>query len=440
MARTPPLSFVDMFAGLGGFHIGLARLGHRCVFACESDGGLRNLYERNFGLYPHDDIRRLRSDRVPRHDVLCAGFPCQPFSKAGEQLGLGCQKDGDLFRHLVRIVRYHRPTYLILENVANLERHEHGQTYRRMRRTLQTLGYDIDQQVLSPHRFGIPQVRDRLFIAASLDGLDDFEWATGNGHTPSVHQVLDDSPPEAKPIPEHYRRCLSVWQEFLDLFPKDEALPSFPIWSMEFGADYPFEGTTPTTLGSRKLARYRGCHGQKLRDFPPNSRMDGLPSYARHEEFPKWKQQFIRQNRQLYERHREWIDGWLPRLLGFSPSLQKFEWNCKGEPRELADHILQFRASGVRVKRATTAPALVAMTTTQVPIIASQGRYMTVRECSRLQGMGDLVHLPETASCAYRALGNAVNADLVEIVGERLLGRAAAGSRIESCCPPAGRA
>lgn len=423
MTQQHRLRFADMFAGLGGFHVGLTRLGHRCVFACESDERLRDLYQLNFGLQPHFDIRKLRSDRIPEHDILCAGFPCQPFSKAGEQLGLACTKDGDLFRHLLRVIKYHRPKFLLLENVANLARHCQGKTYKRMREKLERLGYEVDQRVLSPHRFGIPQLRDRLFIVACIDGLRDFQWVTGNGRKPSIFDVLDDNPIQAKLLPDHYQRCLAAWQQFLDLFPSSEGLPSYPIWSMEFGADYPFESTTPAQLSTRALARYRGSHGRPLRELSPEQRLIGLPSYAQQKEFPPWKQQFIRQNREFYARHRKWISKWMSHILEFPPSLQKLEWNCKGERRQLSDHILQFRASGVRVKRSTTAPALIAMTTTQVPIIAGQERYMTVHECSRLQGMGNLKHLPEADTRAYRALGNAVNADLVEIIAESLLGK-----------------
>jgi DNA (cytosine-5)-methyltransferase 1 len=417
------LAFIDLFAGLGGFHLGLAALGHRCVFACESDEGLRQLYLSNFGLMPYSDIRNLSARNVPEHQFLCAGFPCQPFSKAGEQLGLACARDGDLFRHLLRIVRHHRPPYLLLENVANLERHCHGETYRRMRKSLEALGYEVDQRVLSPHRFGIPQIRDRLFIVGSLAGLDHFEWPCGTSKPPSIFDVLDPNPRDAKAIPDHYVECLEAWQQFLDRFPPNEQLPSFPIWSMEFGADYPYEQTTPARIGAEALACYRGPHGRPLSDLPRDSRLQSLPSYARERDFPAWKQQFIRQNRELYARHRAWIDRWIPSILKFPPSLQKLEWNCKGGVRRIRKYVIQFRASGVRIKRPNAAPSLIAMTTTQVPIIAAESRYMTVRECSRLQGMGELPALPSAPSKAYRALGNAVNADLVRVVAERLIGR-----------------
>jgi DNA (cytosine-5)-methyltransferase 1 len=387
--------------------------------ACEIQPELRELYLLNFGLRPWDDIRALDPDRIPPHQLLCAGFPCQPFSKAGEQLGLSCVKDGDLFGRLLRIIRHRRPPLLMLENVANLARHDAGATYQKMVKKLQSIGYVVDQRVLSPHQFGIPQIRERLFIVGSLAGLAAFQWPAPTGAQPHIRAVLDPNPPEAKPISRQYALCLDAWQEFLDRFPANEELPSFPIWSMEFGADYPFEHITPSE--SRDLGRYRGPHGRRLSTLAPEQRLETLPSYARSAAFPTWKKTFIRQNRALYARHHRWIDTWIPRIANFPPSLQKLEWNCKGERRSLGDHIIQFRASGVRVKRAAAAPALIAMTTTQVPIVAAEGRYMTVRECARLQGLGDLKSLPQSSTKAYRALGNAVNADLVELIARRLI-------------------
>jgi DNA (cytosine-5)-methyltransferase 1 len=115
------------------------------------------------------------------------------------------------------------------------------------------------------------------------------------------------------------------------------------------------------------------------------------------------------------------LDKWIPSILVFPPSLQKFEWNCKGEERDIWKYVIQFRASGVRVKRPTTAPSLIAMTTTQVPIIAWEKRYMTVRECARLQSMDALKHFPEVPTRAFKALGNGINVKLMQLVAKQLL-------------------
>jgi DNA (cytosine-5)-methyltransferase 1 len=152
-----------------------------------------------------------------------------------------------------------------------------------------------------------------------------------------------------------------------------------------------------------------------------------LPSHARTEQerFPDWKIQFIRKNRQFYEKHSKWLDNWMPKIMDFPSSFQKLEWNCQGEKAlRLNRYVIQLRASGVRIKRRTTAPSLVAMTATQVPIIAWENRYMTPTECKRLQSMEDLPELPERDTKTYEALGNAVNVKVAGLVAEALLGKA----------------
>lgn len=290
--------FIDLFAGLGGFHLALNRLGGECVFAAEWQGHLQDLYEVNFGLRPEGDITQISPNEVPEHDVLTAGFPCQPFSKAGDQLGFECTKQGDLFFNVAAILKRRRPSFFILENVPNLLKHDGGRTWKSIQDILGTepggLGYYISAERFSPHNFGIPQIRERVYIVGSLKPLDNFSWPETTPAETSIDSILDDHPAAAKQLSPQVVECLDVWADFIKRCPADVDLPWYPLWSMEWGATYPYEDVTPYSLkedyGFDGLKGFSGSHGRKIGYLRTiEDRWMALPSHARtpQRQFPK---------------------------------------------------------------------------------------------------------------------------------------------------------
>ena len=173
------MKFIDLFAGLGGFHLALQKLGHRCVFASELSSELRDLYKVNHNMGCAGDINKVKIKKIPAHDILCAGFPCQPFSQAGSQQGFNDEKErGNLFYKIMEILEYHKPEFVFLENVPNLKSHDNGNTYKVIHDSLEKL-YETKDDIISPHYFGIPQHRTRIYIVGRLKskgGLKNFQF------------------------------------------------------------------------------------------------------------------------------------------------------------------------------------------------------------------------------------------------------------------------
>lgn len=444
-----PLKFIDLFAGLGGFHLALKELGCECVFASEIKDDLRKLYKINFPETPivEGDITKIVPSDIPPHDILCAGFPCQPFSQAGKRQGFNDEKKrGNLFYNILDIVKFHRPKYILLENVATLKNHDKGNTWNTIKNELEEIEYEVIDEILSPHQFQIPQHRRRIYIVCvdnKQTTLDGFEFPHPTKKTSNIKRIIEENDTNIVKIKNDTRHQLDVWQEFLNLtIAHGDPIPRFPIWAMEFGANYDYETKAPAFQTLNELRGKRGNLGQIIQGSSLNECLNCLPIYAqtdKSENFPKWKISYIKQNREFYDKHKEWIDKWIKKIIKFDNSHQKFEWNCGPNVKpNINENIIQFRASGIRVKLPTYSPAL-NLVGTQVPILPwvklpaeclsgdepQQGRYMTVKEAAKLQGMKDLSFGNEEFSLSttriFEALGNAVNVTIVKHIAQNLL-------------------
>lgn len=421
------MKFIDLFAGLGGFHKALHELGHECVFASELNPVLRDVYKTNWGIEPKGDIRKLvknEIDSIPNHDILCAGFPCQPFSKAGNQAGMEDKERGTLFDEIIKILNYRKPKYFILENVPFIRQHDNEDTWKYMNRQLTKLGYEVDHAIYSPQDFGIPQHRERIFIVGSLIGLKHFSFKEIDEQKTSIidiHKFIEENPIKFKALSKENQECINLWQRFIEQIPKETKLPGFPIWGMEFGATYPFETSYPLKLSASKLGEFKGNFGVSLKGMTKEQQRKNLPSYARVEKaFPNWKRNYIRQSRAFYQDNKKYVDDVVKEIAKYeSQSWQKLEWNVGDSNRRITDYILQFRASGIRIKKADFFPSLVC-TNTQIPIIGWQKRYITKEEGLKLQSLDGIV-LPQNDNAAFKALGNAVNSKIVKLIAEKLL-------------------
>lgn len=386
MAVMDKFKFVDLFSGIGGFHQAMTALGGECVFASEIDEFCNDVYYNNYGMSSDINIRDVDPRDVPAHDVLCAGFPCQTFSKAGKQEGLKDQTRGTLFFEIVRLLEYHRTKYIILENVRNLVSHDHGRTWEIIKENLYDMGYRLTPNplIVSPHQLGIPQLRERVVILGVYDpehrdehleiGIDDPKSKDSN----SIFDILETGEVDDKfYISEYEEKVLDAWDEFYAGI--KETVIGFPIWSAYFNDD-PVPG-----------------------------------------EFPRWKQNFVQKNKELYSNNREFIDSWLDKndnLRDFSPTHTKMEWQAGDSIKSLWEGVIQFRPSGIRVKRPTCFPALVAIV--QIPIIGKYKRRLTVREAARLQSFPDSFVPCENVQQAYKQFGNSVNVEVIKYVARRL--------------------
>lgn len=189
----------DFFSGIGGFHIAASNLGHEVVFACDIDRDARRAYQHNFGLDPWGDIVELRPEEVPDHDLLMAGFPCQPFSIIGQRRGFADPR-GSLFFELLRFIDAKRPRAVVLENVKQLSTAFGGNVIRRILDEMESLGYSTAYKVLNALDFGLPQKRERTIVVASREfDLSRWQWPVREVKMRPLSDLL-----ETDPDPKHF--------------------------------------------------------------------------------------------------------------------------------------------------------------------------------------------------------------------------------------------
>lgn len=387
--------FVDLFCGIGGFHQALSQLGGKCVWACDIDASCRNTYHANYGLQPESDITRIPASEIPAHDILCAGFPCQSFSKAGKRNGFADTTKGTLFFDVLRILDYHKPEFAILENVRNLASHDGGNTWRVIHKSLTETGYSVSERpvIFSPHYIGIPQHRERVFILCVRSDKGEvpaFDVNTDNTPVCSVESVLQEDSEISNlndyRLSNQQIELIDIWNEFIQGI-VTERLPGYPIWS------------------------------EYLRP------LDEIKRNTDYTSRPDWAKKFIEKNALLYQTNAGFIDGWLMRAKRnplFFGAKAKLEWQAGQTHRpDIWKNILQMRPSGIRVKPSTYFPALVAIT--QTSIVGSRRRFITPRECARLQSFPDTFTPDAKDTQAYKQFGNSVNVEVVKLFARILL-------------------
>ena len=319
---------------------------------------------------------------------MCAGFPCQPFSKGGKQIGFNDVR-GTLFFDIVRILKYHKPDYILLENVANLVSHDNGNTYTVIINSLKKLGYNVPDKpvIISPTDLGIPVNRPRTFIPGILKKnkkqvlidlpdidkkhLSIMEYFSFNTYDSIENQELYLNPYEVK--------VLKMWDEFYQGL--NRKVIGFPIWFDFF-----------------KYPKYK---------------LSGLP---------KWKINFIEKNKKLYTENKNHIDKWTKKydkLKWVLKTHRKFEWQCGTDCNGVFEGLIQFRPSGIRVKRLNYFSTLVAMNHPQ--IIGPMRRRLHADETKYLQSFEQDFKMHTNRKIALKQLGNAVNVDVIKFILEQII-------------------
>ena len=377
--------FIDLFCGIGGFHQALSKLNASCVFACDIDKNCRNIYEKNYGIKPEGDITKIDIQKIPSFDILCGGFPCQPFSKAGFQKGFDDNR-GNLFFNICDIVKYHKPKYLLLENVRNLSSHDDGNTWKVIYENIDKLGYYTYSEpiILNVLHFNVPQNRERVIIMCKRKDLGYLPLLPLISKNPkkylttSIKDIINNNEKEINDkyiIKGKMKDVEKIWDNFIKLLiQKKIKIPKFPIWT----------------------------------DWWDNN-IDSNKTF--YKKYKLW----IDKNIEFYNDNKDILKNWLEtsrKCTNWVGAVRKFEWQAGNELENdgMNNVLWTSRGSGIRVKRLDYIPTLVAMS--MIPIYGPESRKLTPIELLRLQSFSDTFKYDEKK--IFKQIGNSVNVKMIE--------------------------
>lgn len=382
------IRYIDLFCGIGGFHQALDKLNCECVFSCDIDKKCRENYKENYGLEPFDDVKKIDTDNIKDFDILCGGFPCQSFSNAGKKKSFSDNR-GLLFDDIIRIAKDKKPKFMFLENVKHILKIGNGEVVNYIKQEILNIGYNLQIFNVSPHKYGIPQQRERVFFVCIRNDIYNKKDIVLPEEKKDI--CLDNIFRSADIIDNKYYidgdilKCLQAWDEMIKIFDVDEKI-------------------SPTIM---------------INEHYNNHTIDDFNNYA------DWRKNYINANKPLINKYKKKWDKWYKKnkdILQKKEIYGKLEWQVGKIKKNdsIFNYFIQIRQSGIRVKKAEYFPTLVAIS--QIPIYGKEKRYITPRECARLQSFPENYIIDKNDKNSYKQFGNSVNVDNVHMVIKATLG------------------
>lgn len=381
-ASNQNMTFIDLFCGIGGFHQALSQLNCKCILACDKDKACRENYKENYGLEPLPDVKKINPQEIEACDIICGGFPCQTFSNAGKKKTFNDER-GLLFDEIIRIAKVKKPKFMFLENVKHILKVGDGKVIKYIKEQINDCGYHLQLFQISPHYYGIPQQRERVyFVCIRKDIYNGSEIILPEKiENYNFLNFLD----KKEKIDNKYfidgdiLKCLEAWEEMIQEFEVGEKI-------------------SPTIM---------------INEHYNNHSKEDFEGYA------TWRKEYINANKPLIKKYKNKWDLWYEKhkdILTKREIFGKLEWQV-GKIKEndsIFNYFIQIRQSGIRVKKAQFFPTLVAIS--QIPIYGKEKRYITPRECARLQSFPENFKIDTEDKNSYKQFGNAVNVDNVHTI------------------------